>query len=103
MRIELADALSAAGVTSNAVGQISIPQFPHEIPERNGPFLFRLFQGGPGVFEVATVHFLLGQALSRRRRIRWGPGPPMPRASLSANSWCTCYMYALYVSDVHYR
>ena len=27
------------------------------------PFSFRLFQGGAGVFEVDSVHFLLGQAL----------------------------------------
>jgi len=47
----------------NAAGQESVSQFPHEVAKRNGPLLFRLFQGGAGVFEVDSVHFLTGRAL----------------------------------------
>lgn len=63
MRIELADLSLSSGTDLNAVSQDSVSQFPHEFPERDGPFLFHLFQGGVGVFEVQTVHFLKGQAL----------------------------------------
>jgi hypothetical protein len=63
VRIKLAEISLSGGRDFNAVGQVSVPQFPHEIAERNGPLLFRLFQGGPGVFDVDSVYFFLGQAL----------------------------------------
>lgn len=63
MRIELTEIPLSGGSDFNAVGQVSVPQFPHEVTERNGPLLFRLFQGGPGVFDVDSFHFFLGQAL----------------------------------------
>ena len=63
MRIELAEVPLSGGRDFYAVGQASVPQFPHEVSERDGPLLFRLFQGCPGVFEVYAVHFLPPQAL----------------------------------------
>jgi hypothetical protein len=63
VRIELAEVLLSGGSDFDAVGQDSVPQFPHEVPEGNSSLLFRLLQGGPGVFEVQAVHFLPGQAL----------------------------------------
>ena len=63
VRIEIAEVPLSGGSDFNAVGQNSIPQFPYEVPERNGTLLCRLFQSGAGVFEVQAVHLLLGQAL----------------------------------------
>jgi hypothetical protein len=60
MRIELTEVPLSGGRDVNAVGQVLILQLPHEIAERNGPLLFRLHQSGPGVFDVASVHFVLG-------------------------------------------
>jgi hypothetical protein len=63
VRIEIAEVPLSGGSDFNAVGQNSIPQFPYEVPERNGTLFCRLFQSGAGVFEVQAVHLLLGQAL----------------------------------------
>src|ERR1039457_132160 len=49
----------------NAVGQALVPQYSHELTERNGPLFFGFRQSGAGVFEVQAVHFLLGQALQK--------------------------------------
>ena len=61
--IELAKVPFSGGSDFNAVGQESVSKFPHEVAKRNGSLLFRLFQGGAGVFEIDSVHFLPGQAL----------------------------------------
>ncbi len=63
MRVEPAEFPLSGGSDFDAVGQVSVPQFSHEVPEGNGPLLFCLLQGGPSVFEVDAVHFLAGQAL----------------------------------------
>ena len=63
VRIELAEVPLSGGSDCNAVGQNSVSEFPHEVAKGNGPLLFRLFQGGAGVFEIDSVHFFLGQAL----------------------------------------
>ena len=65
MRIELAEVPLSGGSDFNAVGQLSVSQFPHKIAKRNGPLLFGLFQSGPGVFEVYAVYFFLGQAFQK--------------------------------------
>jgi hypothetical protein len=61
--IKLAEVPLGGGRDFDAVGQDSVSEFPHEVAKRNGPLLFGLFQGGTGVFEVDSVHFLPGQAL----------------------------------------
>jgi hypothetical protein len=63
MRIELAEVPLSGGSDFNAVGQVLVSKFPHQVPERNGPLLFGFLQGGPGVFDVYAVHFFPGQAL----------------------------------------
>ena len=63
VRIELADVFLSGRSDFDAIGQDSVSQFPHQVPEWNRPLLFRLLQGGAGVFEVDSVHFFLGQAL----------------------------------------
>jgi len=63
MRIEAAEVPLSGGSDFNTVGQVSISKFSHEVPEGDGPLLFRFLQSGPGVFEVYAVHLLLGQAL----------------------------------------
>ena len=55
MRIEFAEVSLSGGSDFNAVGQVSVPQFTHEITEGNGPLLFRLFQGRAGIFDVGSV------------------------------------------------
>lgn len=55
MRIEFAEVSLSGGSNFNAVGQVSVPQFTHEVTERNCPLLFRLFQGGAGIFDVSSV------------------------------------------------
>jgi len=60
VRIKLAEVPLGAGRASTRVGQDSVSEFPHEVAKRNGPLLFGLFQGGTGVFEVDSVHFLPG-------------------------------------------
>ncbi len=63
VRIKLAEVPLRGGSDLNAVGQDSVSEFPHEVAKRNGPLLMGLFQGGTGIFEVDSVHFLPGQAL----------------------------------------
>jgi hypothetical protein len=63
VRIQLTDFPLSGGSDFNAIDQGSVPQFPHEVPEREGALFFRLFQSGPGVFQIDSVQFLLGQAL----------------------------------------
>lgn len=63
VRIEFAEIPLRGGSDFNAVGQDSVPQFPHEVPEGDVPLPSCLFQGGAGIFEVQAVHFLSGQAL----------------------------------------
>ena len=46
----------SGGSDFHAVGQVSVSKFPHEVAKRNGSLLFRLFQGGAGVFEIDSVH-----------------------------------------------
>ncbi len=65
MRIEAAEVPLSGGSDFNTVGQVSISKFSHEVPEGDGPLLFRFLQSGPGVFEVYAVHLLLGQALQK--------------------------------------
>jgi len=65
VRIELAEVPLSGGSDFDAIRQDSVSQVPHEVSERNGPFLFRLFQGGACIFEVDSVHFLPGQALQK--------------------------------------
>jgi hypothetical protein len=74
VRVELAEVSLGGGSDFDAVGQDSIPQFPHEVPERNSPLLFRLLQGGAGVLEVQAVHFLPGQALQEAEVIHGDDG-----------------------------
>jgi len=59
-RVQLAEAPLSDGRDFNAAGQDSVSEFPHEVTKRNGPLLLGLFQGGAGVFEVDSVHFLPG-------------------------------------------
>ena len=54
--IELAKVPLSGGSDFHAVGQESVSKFPHEVAKRNGSLLFRLFQGGAGVFEIDSVH-----------------------------------------------
>jgi hypothetical protein len=61
--IELAEVSCGGASDFNAVCQDSVSEFSHEVTERNSPLDFRLFQGGSRIFEVDSVHFLLGQAL----------------------------------------
>jgi hypothetical protein len=63
VRIKLAKVPLSGRSDFDAIRQDSVSQVPHEVSERNGPFLFRLFQGGACIFEVDSVHFLPGQAL----------------------------------------
>ena len=74
VRVEFAEVPLSGGSDFNAVGQDSVPQFPHEVPERNGPLLFRLFQSGAGIFEVLAVHLLLGQAFQKAEVIHGDDG-----------------------------
>lgn len=62
MRIECAEIPLGGGSELNVVGQASVPQLPHEVPEGNRPFFLGLFEGSPSVFEVEAVHFLLSKA-----------------------------------------
>jgi len=74
VRIEFAEVPLGGGSDFNAEGQDSVSQFPHEVTERNGPLLFRLFHGGAGVLQVDSVHFLPGQALEEAEVIYWNDG-----------------------------
>jgi hypothetical protein len=74
VRIELAEVPLSGGSDFDAVGQDSVSQFPHEVPEWNGPLLFRLLQGGAGVFDVQAVHFLPGQAFQETEVIHGDDG-----------------------------
>jgi hypothetical protein len=74
VRIKLAEVPLGGGSDFNAVGQESVSEFPHEVAKRHGPLLFRLFQGGPGLFDVDSVHFLPGQALQEAEVIHRNDG-----------------------------
>jgi len=74
VRIELAEVPLSGGSDCNAVGQNSVSEFPHEVAKGNGPLLFRLFQGGTGVFDVDSVHFLPSQALQEAEVIHRNDG-----------------------------
>src|SRR5208283_585745 len=74
VRIELAKIPLGSGSDLNAVGQNSVSKFPHEVTKRNGPLLFGLLQGGTGVFEVDSVHFLTGQAFQEAEVIHGNDG-----------------------------
>src|SRR5450759_158675 len=65
VRIELADVPFGGGSDFNAVGQDSVPKFPHKVTECDGPLFFRFRQSCAGVFQVDSVHFLLGQTLQQ--------------------------------------
>ncbi len=63
VRIEPAEVPPGGGGNFNAVGQDSVSQFPHEVPERDCSLFFRLLQGSAGLFQIDSVPFLPGQAL----------------------------------------
>ena len=65
VRIELADLPFGGRSNLNAVGQDSVPQHPHKVTERGGPLFFGFRQSGVSVFQVDSVHFLLGQTLQQ--------------------------------------
>ena len=66
VRVQIANVPLRGGSDFNSVGQVSVPQFSHEVPERNGSLILRLYQSGPGVFDVNPVHFLLGKAIEEK-------------------------------------
>lgn len=65
VRIEFAKIPFGGGSDCNVVGQDSVPQFPHKVTEWDGPLFCRFRQRQVGVFQVDSVHFLLGQALQQ--------------------------------------
>jgi hypothetical protein len=60
VRIKLAEVPLSGGSDFNVIGQESVSEFPHEAAKRHGPLLLGLFQGGAGVLEIDSVHFLPG-------------------------------------------
>ena len=65
VRIELAEIPFGGGSDFNLVGQDSVPQYPHKVTEWDGPLFCRFRQRRVRVFDVDSVHFLLGQALQQ--------------------------------------
>ena len=65
VRIELADLPFGGRSNFNEVGQDSVPQYPHKVTERDGPLFFGFRQSCVSVFQVDSVHFLLGQTLQQ--------------------------------------
>ena len=65
VRIELADLPFGGRSNFNEVGQDLVPQYPHKVTERDSPLFFGFRQSCVSVFQIDSVHFLLGQTLQQ--------------------------------------